>query len=209
MSRISNSFLTATESRKTRRVEILPDVADVTPTPSSLWRAVDESSMSPANITLLFIAGDSMHTKLVRMVLNSAGFVTRETAGTLDVAGAAVPSLVLLDWDAEGVDGHAILNALRTDPQLRQVPVIVLTNRSVSQGWCCELAKYFVSWVLEKPIVVLSLPQLIQRTIAARGHALQGCQIERSALLVENGLTASGALYKSVILPCLASERSE
>ncbi|WP_029007890.1 response regulator [Azospirillum halopraeferens] len=37
------------------------------------------------------------------------------------------PDLVLLDLDAPGMDGSALLGALKEDPDLRSIPVVVLT----------------------------------------------------------------------------------
>ncbi|MXV63898.1 response regulator [Natronorubrum sp. JWXQ-INN-674] len=42
------------------------------------------------------------------------------------------PDLVLLDLDLPGSDGHEILERISADPQLRRLPVIVLTSSDAS-----------------------------------------------------------------------------
>ncbi len=43
-------------------------------------------------------------------------------------AGAPRPDLVLLDLNLPGVDGREVLAAIKTDPDLRRIPVVVLTG---------------------------------------------------------------------------------
>lgn len=38
------------------------------------------------------------------------------------------PSLVLLDLNLPGTDGRAVLRVIKADPELRQIPVVVLTT---------------------------------------------------------------------------------
>ena len=44
-----------------------------------------------------------------------------------DAAAHPRPSLVLLDFDLPRMDGRQALTAIRADPQLRSIPVVVLT----------------------------------------------------------------------------------
>ncbi len=41
---------------------------------------------------------------------------------------ASLPALVLLDLDMPDLDGRALLSAIRADPSLRSVPVVILTG---------------------------------------------------------------------------------
>lgn len=170
--------------------------------PSSLWRSIDAAQTQERGISLLFIAGDTLHTQLVSMVLSTSQFsmYSQSDADESTVAPSLeLPDIVLLDWDTEGVDGFAVLQELRACAETEQVPVIVMTNRAFSPHWQRELAALGVKWVLEKPIVALGLPRLIERTIAAAQKRVeQNCQFQPSALLVECGQTASGANFKSI-----------
>lgn len=199
-SRSQVSVLSRSETRRTRTV--LPFAAvPMSSQQSSVWKSVDGSSQG-RSISLLLLAGDSMHTQLVNMVLSSSHFSmhSQQDAQQSSVALAIeVPDVVLLDWDSEGIDGLAVLRGLRSKATTARVPVIVMTNRALSPRWQRELAAYGVKWVLEKPIVALGLPKLIERSIlAANSNGLQDCHFQRSALLVECGQTASGASFKSI-----------
>ncbi len=41
---------------------------------------------------------------------------------------ASLPDLITLDLNLPGIQGHAVLDALKTDPVTRTVPVIVMTS---------------------------------------------------------------------------------
>jgi CheY-like chemotaxis protein len=153
---------------------------------------------------VLFVAGETMHTQLLKVVLLNHG-ICLQALSESGVSNTAliteIPHLVLLDWDTDGIDGDAVLRGLRNNLDTRKVPVILLTNRVVTESFRRKLAVYNVRWVLEKPIVTLSLPKLIEQTIVSSTHAAASgtdCQYQRCALLVDCGQTASGVLWKAV-----------
>lgn len=43
-------------------------------------------------------------------------------------AGAPRPEVIVLDLKLPRVSGHAVLGAIRVDPDLRSIPVVVLTS---------------------------------------------------------------------------------
>jgi two-component system, chemotaxis family, response regulator Rcp1 len=43
-------------------------------------------------------------------------------------ASAPLPRLILLDLNLPGIDGREVLEAIKADPELRQVPVCILTT---------------------------------------------------------------------------------
>lgn len=47
----------------------------------------------------------------------------------LKMAADSRPDLVLLDWNLPGKDGPQVCQALKTDPQTRNIPVVMLTVR--------------------------------------------------------------------------------
>jgi CheY-like chemotaxis protein len=60
--------------------------------------------------------------------------VLRDGAAALDFLrgdGGGTTDLILLDLDLPGVNGREVLAAVRADPALRRIPVIVLTNSRV------------------------------------------------------------------------------
>jgi CheY-like chemotaxis protein len=47
-----------------------------------------------------------------------------------DAADAPRPGIVLLDLNLPGTDGREVLSEIKTDPALKQIPVVVLTTSS-------------------------------------------------------------------------------
>ena len=50
-----------------------------------------------------------------------------------DAAAAPRPALVLLDVNMPRLDGWQVLQAIRNDPELRRIPVVMLTTSSREQ----------------------------------------------------------------------------
>ena len=48
-------------------------------------------------------------------------------------AGAARPDLILLDLNLPRMDGREVLQAVKMDPSLRHIPVVVLTSSAAEQ----------------------------------------------------------------------------
>jgi signal transduction histidine kinase/CheY-like chemotaxis protein len=80
--------------------------------------------------TLLVIDDDPAVRDLLERQMTREGFVVK-TVGTgkegLAIAKQMLPSVITLDVMMPGMDGWAVLSALKADPQLAQIPVIMLT----------------------------------------------------------------------------------
>ncbi len=87
----------------------------------------DRGAMAPH---ILFIDDDPLMGRLVGDLLKQEGFqVTVALNGKDGLARARLrpPDLILLDVMMPGMDGFAVCQALRQDPQLHTVPVVLLT----------------------------------------------------------------------------------
>lgn len=78
--------------------------------------------------------------------------------------GSPKPDLVLLDWMMPLVNGEEVLTAMRADPALRRMPVIVLTT-SASEGDVGSAYDKGCNAYLTKPVD----PTEFQKTIEAMG----------------------------------------
>jgi two-component system, cell cycle response regulator DivK len=117
---------------------------------------------------VLVVEDNERNLKLVRAVLEHAGFEVR-AAGTvddaLDVAVSRPPDLVLMDLQLPGRDGVAGLEALRADPGTRHVPVVALTALAMPEDKeRVRRAGFDGYW--EKPISVRELPQQVRDAIS-------------------------------------------
>jgi CheY-like chemotaxis protein len=65
--------------------------------------------------------------------------------------GAVRPGLILLDLNLPRVDGFSVLRAIKTDPDLRSIPVIVLTTSKRDEDVVRSYA-YHANTYIEKPV---------------------------------------------------------
>jgi len=88
------------------------------------------SSAQGAGRRLLVVDDEPLNLKLAALRLRDAGFEV-ETAGSgeeaLEAARRSVPDAVLSDVLMPGMDGFVLCRAIRDDPRLAQVPVILLS----------------------------------------------------------------------------------
>ncbi len=113
---------------------------------------------------ILVIDDDPAVTDLLTRHLNKRGFLV-ETASDgvtgLEQARVNIPEVILLDVMMPGMDGLAVLKALKQDPSLTQVPVIMVSILGDSAiGMALGAAAY-----LEKPVDKGQLDQLLIRFV--------------------------------------------
>src|SRR2546428_3702143 len=85
---------------------------------------------------IVVIEDDLTFLDLLRVHLAGAGHevLTAEDAALgLRAIIAGAPDLILLDLSVPYLDGFEMLEALRTDPATRNIPVIVLTGRGADE----------------------------------------------------------------------------
>jgi len=74
--------------------------------------------------------------RLLRMLLTGAGYEIVEfplIAGVLDRIHADSPDLILLDLQLPDGNGHEVLEAIRSDPATRLLPVVMLTGLATKE----------------------------------------------------------------------------
>jgi CheY-like chemotaxis protein len=100
---------------------------------------------------ILHIEDDPANRLLVRKLLSSAGFEVVEAADGLEGVRKAMqerPDLVLVDIAIPGLDGYEVTLRLRSEPQLRGMPIVAITaegDRDTSLAVGCD-------GFLQKPI---------------------------------------------------------
>jgi two-component system response regulator MtrA len=82
---------------------------------------------------LILVADDDADiVTLVRIRLEAAGFRVVTAANgdrAVEAARREKPNLAILDAMMPGLDGYGVLGALRADPELADVPVVMLSAR--------------------------------------------------------------------------------
>jgi len=71
------------------------------------------------------------------------------------------PDLILLDLNMPGIDGRQVLSAVKADPKLRHIPVIVLTTSSDARDveQCYEIG---ASTYIQKPVSFEGLTEAVR-----------------------------------------------
>jgi DNA-binding response OmpR family regulator len=126
---------------------------------------------------LLIVEDDQTISFMVREVLRHEGFETTaiaEGSDALDALRADPYDIVLLDVMLPGVDGISILRAIREDPALSHIAVVLLTARSDDsstwEGWKagCDL---YLSKPFDPDELVAALDRLVSERSAAAALA--------------------------------------
>jgi CheY-like chemotaxis protein len=112
--------------------------------------------------TVLVIDDDAAARNLLGRVLSKEGFRVIEAASGeagLRLAAEHKPDMITLDVVMPGMDGWAVLSALKTDPALADIPVIMLTIMDEKHlGYMLGASEY-----LTKPINRRRLASVIQK----------------------------------------------
>ena len=74
------------------------------------------------------------------------------------------PDLLILDWAMPGMNGDAVLKALRQDPATAKIPVIMMTGKEEIAALAKEYAKEAFSYI-DKPFSPQELEKKIQKAL--------------------------------------------
>lgn len=77
-------------------------------------------------------------------------------------AGAPQPGVILLDLNLPGTDGREVLTEIKADPELKQIPVIVLTTSSDDRD-VAACYKAGANSYIQKPVDLEGFMQAIER----------------------------------------------
>ena len=118
---------------------------------------------------VLVVDADPRSLELLAVALIDSGFSVRTAASAaeaLDEARRLPPTLVLSDVEMPGADGFELCAALRREPALGGIPVVLLSNRPTGprdreRGATVGIADY-----LSKPVDLPGLVYLLHRLSA-------------------------------------------
>jgi CheY-like chemotaxis protein len=148
----------------------LPAQLGVPATPSTRRGEVSAEAGPRGANTVLVIDDDPAVCELLRRFLSKEGFQVASASGHdegLRLAEALRPAVITLDVMMPGMDGWAVLTALKADPALADIPVIMLTILDDKNlGYALGAADY-----LTKPVDrdrLMAVLQKYRRADAAR-----------------------------------------
>ena len=86
------------------------------------------------NKTILVIEDNALNTKLVRSLLAIGKYSVLEASDAesgIQLAREKRPDLILMDMQLPGMDGLDATRLIKTDPDLKRIPIIALTSREM------------------------------------------------------------------------------
>jgi len=156
---------------------------------------------------ILVVDDDATSRRLLSRILSNAGFACREAAdGTqaLETLRAAVPSLLLLDFDMPGINGAEVLKRLRADPNpaIAQLPAIMLTGHGgeESEVRCLEAgADDFVTKPINQAVLRARIETQLRLRTMRRQLQQQNDELEAWRINLERDLAAARLTQQSLI----------
>ncbi|HSP13491.1 MAG TPA: response regulator [Thermoanaerobaculia bacterium] len=126
-----------------------------------------------AKPVILVVDDDLPILTLMRNVLREFGFETREAntgEGALQAVREVRPDLVLLDKNMPGMSGGEVIDALRSEGGLKNVPVLILSGEPVDSE---QIARLGAAGAVMKPFDITDLVERIRSHVgvprASRG----------------------------------------
>jgi signal transduction histidine kinase len=155
----------------------------------------DEERRAPPHAPLLLLAEDNADLRdFLAWQLGRTWRVVAASDGdeALDLARKAAPDLILADVLMPRMNGHDLVRAVRGDPVLRSVPVLLLSGRndmaSIVEGLGAGADGY-----LTKPFHLAELEAWLASML--RGRAAEERLEERDSRLAAVGMMASGLAH--------------
>jgi two-component system cell cycle response regulator DivK len=119
-------------------------------------------------VRILAVEDDRMIQDFYRQLLTGIGhevLLAKNGREAIALAGSA-PDLIILDLGLPDVHGYEVVRALRSDPQTRDIPVVIVSGYPLAGAM--DLAGVF--GVLRKPYDVPLLEQTLERVADAVRH---------------------------------------
>jgi two-component system chemotaxis response regulator CheY len=123
-----------------------------------------------------FLVVDDFSTmrRIIKNLLNDLGYANVAEA---DDGSTALPMLqtgnydfLITDWNMPGMPGLDLLKAVRADPKLAKLPVLMLTAEAKREQ-IIEAAQAGVNGYVIKPFTAVTLKEKIDKILEARANA--------------------------------------
>jgi uncharacterized protein (TIGR02266 family) len=146
-------------------------------------------SVAPEPRSKILVVDDApMFREIETVFLGRTGRILTAGDGTeaLEIAQRERPDLVLTDLSMREMDGDELCRRLRHDPDLRRVPVIVVTSgRSPEEHE--RAVRAGADGVIEKPLCRVSLLQVVQRFLRITVRSFERVPLEIEVRLATAG----------------------
>jgi two-component system, chemotaxis family, chemotaxis protein CheY len=126
------------------------------------------------NLKFLVVDDFSTMRRIVKNLLNDLGYanVTEADDGNtaLPILQAGGIDFLVTDWNMPGMPGLDLLKAVRADPKLAKMPVLMLTAEAKREQ-IIEAAQAGVNGYVIKPFTAVTLKEKIDKILETRNAA--------------------------------------
>ncbi len=129
------------------------------------------------NMKILIVDDFSTMRRIIKNLLRELGFNNTHEA---DDGTSALPMLqngdfdfLITDWNMPGMTGLDLLKAVRADPKLKELPVLMVTAEA-KRDQIVEAAQAGVNGYIVKPFTAQTLKEKIERIFERLGATAQG-----------------------------------
>ena len=125
--------------------------------------------------TVLYAEDDLEHREMMRMALKHTDIVLIEAADgqeALSKIEAQSPDLILLDLFMPRLDGFSVMEAVKANPRIRHIPIIVLSAWPTGDNRKRTRQAGAVEFVA-KPYELVKLVTLIRKVLASQSNLVK------------------------------------
>ena len=125
---------------------------------------------------ILCIEDEQEMLALMRLIFERHGYQVlsaRTGPKGLEIIRRERPDVVLLDLALPGMDGWEVHRRIKADPELRDIPIIVVTARSQGIDRVVGLHVAKVDDYITKPFHIQKLVEAVKQVLAGRGMAVE------------------------------------
>lgn len=119
---------------------------------------------------ILIVEDNPQTVKLVKFILEKSKYSTisaKDGEEGLQMARERKPDLIILDLMLPGIDGYQVCEALKAEPNTKEIPVIVLTALDTGVDFEKALEKK-ADWYITKPFEAQHLLKRVDYLIEKR-----------------------------------------
>lgn len=123
------------------------------------------------NVKVLMVEDDSFFSELVLNKLSENGCIPYSTGKgdeAVMLATQYMPNLIILDLMLPGMSGEEILQNLKANEQLKDIPVIVFSNKSNKEDIDNNLALGAEEFLIKSTTDLSDLTKIVKRVLKSR-----------------------------------------